>query len=538
MANPSPDPVQSPRNEVSAPCGVTVGLVLLTLVMGVIRYLPVLDEPWGRDPASGNGLWYQGQPVLNWVRLGFSKLHGIPMLGALPTEPPVGAIYAHHPPTVTWMVYGVVTVLGLSERSIRVLPIAFSALTGALLVLLAARWGTRCAATVALLWLVLPMSYVYGVMCNPEAPTLFFIVLTVVLHRRLRAARPSNYGLVILAHFLAGQMDWEGHFTVPALGIYEIARPRGDRRLGRIAALAVTSLASAAVVLVIHGYFKLVSDHQYELLASGAAIPGVRLNSIAHYFAEGLGNARTVARASVTPDVPFTVSYWLRAHGTRAVELFTWPAAIMTAAGLVLTFVRRTDPLWLGTALLVPGILNIVVFSHHSTEHDYWQYYAAPGVVLLTVEVLRRMRPALVVWGLLLAIGVFSALRIHERMTADRTDDDRNLAAELDRFLEPDEILVVDVRFIPATFYARHWLLAEVSSAEVWEHMAALTTLKKAGRITRPLSFLIVPVGKPPPLEDLERYGTLQRLEAVEVQQRFPTIARVYSGPIWFLRPG
>lgn len=513
-------------------------LFALTAIFGAIRYLPVIDEPWGRDPSSGNGLWYQGQPVLNWVRLGFSKLHGIPMLAALPTEPPVGAIYAHHPPTVTWMVYGVVSALGLSERSIRVLPIGFSSLAGAFLVLLSARWGTRSAAIAAFLWLVLPMSYVYGVMCNPEAPAVFFIVLTVVLHRWLRAARPSAYGLVLLAHFLAGQMDWEGHFTVPALGLYEIARPRGDRRLGRVAALAVTSLASAAVVFILHGYFRHVSDRQYQLLASGMPIPGFRIGSVLDYLADGLRNAWTVARASVVPEVKIPASDWLRIHGRRATELFTWPGAILTAAGVVLTFVRRTDSLWLGTTLLVPGVLNVVVFTQHSPAHDYWQYYATPGVVLLAAGVLRRTRPTILMWGLLLAIASFSALRVHERMTADRTDDDRNFAAELDRFLEPDEILVVDVRFIPVTFYARHWIVAEVSSTAVWEHMAALTALRKAGRITNPLSFLVVPVGQPPPLEDLARYGTLQRLEAAEVAQRFPTMARAYPGPIWFLRAG
>ena len=161
-------------------------LLAATVVLGVLRYWPVWDQPWGRDPASGNGHWYQGEPVRNWQRLGFGRLHGIPMLGALPTEPPAGFIYAHHPPTVTWMVNGVVSAFGLSERSIRMVPIFFSALTGGVLFWFASKWGTRSAIVAAILWLILPMSFVYGIMCNPEAPTLFWIVLTIALHDRLR----------------------------------------------------------------------------------------------------------------------------------------------------------------------------------------------------------------------------------------------------------------------------------------------------------------------------------------------------------------
>src|SRR6187200_3483808 len=101
-------------------------IVAAAIVLSVARYVPVIDDPWGRDPASGNGCWYSGQPVLNWIRLGFWNVRGMSMLGALPTRPPIGILYAHHPPLFNWTVYAVVQAFGFTERSFRLLPVVLT----------------------------------------------------------------------------------------------------------------------------------------------------------------------------------------------------------------------------------------------------------------------------------------------------------------------------------------------------------------------------------------------------------------------------
>ena len=304
-----------------------------------------------------------------------------------------------------------------------------------------------------------------------------------------------------------------------------------------MALLGLASLVSGVVVFCIHGYFSLVSDRAFDLVMAGTPLPAFSFGSLGSYLAAGARNALKVGSESVAPDAPVGIIEWLRWQVRSFTELFTWPAAIATILGAVLPGVRRTELGKAGVVLLVPGVLNIVVFSKHGAGHDYWQYYLLPGVVVVSTAVLHVIqRRRLLVVSFLLATAVFAGFRIHQRMTSDRSEDDRNLTRELDALLRhDDEVLVVDVRFVPLAFYSTHWVLAEASSGHSWEHIAGLAALKKAGRLARPLTFFVVPLGSAPPLGELAGYGTLETVEAPEVARRLPTLARFHSGPLWLL---
>ncbi len=368
-------------------------IALATALLAIARYLPVIDRPFGRDHASGNGLYYSGLPIKHWLRFGFDATHGTPLLAALPTDPPIGVVWAHHPPAFLWMTYPVVARVGFTERGFRVLPILLSALSGGLLVLIAGRSMTRVGVTVVgALWLVLPMSFVFGWMCNPEVATLFFILLTVLLHLTLRDRPPRLYSVVLAAHFLAGQMDWEGHFTVPALCLLECLRPRPDRRWGRVFAMAIVSVVSVAVVLVIHGFF--VDIDERAVASAYGSHEAVRSFSLAHvgeYLVRGFDVASTTARDASGAAVSSTASAWFGGQVEMLVRFFSWPVVIATAVGILFAAGRMTTSLAVGLAILVPGILNIVVFRSHAAQHDYWTWYLLPGAVLITGDLISRI---------------------------------------------------------------------------------------------------------------------------------------------------
>jgi hypothetical protein len=522
----------------ASPAPRLAALIAAVVLLGAARFAPFLSEPWGHDQASGNGAWYSGQPVRNWLRLGFAELRGMELLGALPTKPPVGQPYAHHPPLHNWLVYGIVSTFGFSERSFRILPMVASALTGGLVVLLVGtRCGTALAGLAGILWLTLPMSFFYGVMCNPEAPTVFFMVAAAWLHARLRTRSPLVYAPVLVAQFLAGQMDWEGHFLVPALLLYEALLPRGERRVGRVVALGVASLLSAAVALAFRGFYDVLGRQSLEILqAGGGQLPRFAAGSFFEYLVEGVrGAARTFTASAGASGVG--TGEWLRGQLSFATAMFTWPATIAAGLGVALALVRRSEMLALGLALLVPGLLNVVVFRNHAATHEYWLYYALPGVVVTTIEVARRLpwRPVLAT-GLVLAIAGASVHRIATTRTDGRTSEYRDLAAELDRFFErEDEILVLDVRFTATAFYTRHWSVAHSVSGRSWENVDEIAALTKAGLLRRPVTFLLVPLGTPPPLEELSRHGPIRTIHRPELTERLPTIARVHGGLVWTL---
>jgi hypothetical protein len=514
-------------------------LASVTFALGVARHAGTWDDPWGRDLASGNGAWYSGEPVRNWMRLGFGATRGIALLGALPTDPPIGVPYTHHPPLFNWTILAAVSALGFSEGSFRALPILLSSLSGALVALIALRRsGFWFAASAAILWLALPMSFVYGAMCNPEAATTCFMLLTVALHDRARHRPAGAWAPALAAHVVACQMDWEGHFTVPALLLYELTRPREDRRIGRVAALAVASVVSGAAVFAIQGWFLQTVDATPAAITGAGVLPACSLARLPDDLARGVRAAFETAGVALRGEPPAGAIAWLEQQRGYLGELFTWPALILVAAGIATAFVRLTDGLAMGIALLVPGLLNVLLFRRHAAAHDYWTYYMTAGVALTAAEALRILaRPRWIAAVVLAVIVVHSALRVREKIEEGRTNDYVRLASELDGLLlRDDEILVGDVRMIPATFYTRHWLVAEDRAGGSWEHAPAIAALKKAGRLPNPVTFLVVPMGGVPPLGELARQGTLHELDPPEVASRLPTLARFHGGAVWLLR--
>lgn len=517
-------------------------LVLLIVALGVARYVPFWDEPWGTSVGAINGAWYAGEPVRAWERFGFCATRGLPLLTALPTTPPGGDPYTHHPPLFPWTVYACVSCLGWSERAFRFFPSIAAALSGGLIVLLAARRrGPWLAAASGLLWLVLPMSFLYGLMCQPESATLFFILLTIVLHDRLRTARFAWYTLALVAQFLAGQMDWQGHFAIPVLLLWELRLPRGDRRLGRVIILGAASVFSAFVVITIHGFFVSTAGRAYEMVTRGIAgtTPGFDVLSIPEYLVRGIQNALVTAEGSVQAETQTTFGGWFAIQGRNLFDMFTWPAVVVVAVALVWAFFQRTEALLLGLVLLLPGVLNIVVFRLHAA-HEFWLYYSVPGFALVIPEILRLLFRRRILAVLVTAsIVAFSVYRVDERLAAWHTTDFRDAGRELDGLVDgDDDVVLCDVRFSMITFYMHHWTLARSLSIATLQE---IYELKQKGRIRKPLVFVVAAYEHKPWPEDLDsvlaRYGRVRRLGRDEVLARLPALARtVTPGPLWLVR--
>ena len=245
------------------------------------------------------------------------------------------------------------------------------------------------AAACGALWLALPMSFLFGSMCNPESATLFFMLLTFVLHDRLRAAPWPLYALPVASHFAAAQMDWQAHFAVPAIFVWELARRReGGPKIARVFVLGLASLAAAFTVVVLFGFFVDTALRAYALLKAGAGgeLPAFEVALAARYFSTGFHDAITTSAGSAAASPSF--ADWAAWQRENVATFFTWPAALLVAAGAALALVRRTPALVLGLVLLLPGLLNVVVFRSHA-KHEFWLWYATPGVAVVIAEVLR-----------------------------------------------------------------------------------------------------------------------------------------------------
>ena len=331
---------------------------------------------------------------------------------------------------------------------------------------------------------------------------------------------PGWYAVVVACHFVSAQIDWQGNFMVPALFLFELLQPKGTRRIGRVVMLGIASILSTGAVIVAHGFFLTVNGQSRAMVMSGAGgpAPAWELSRITDYAAAGIRNTLAMARGSIHAEAAIDVQGWFAAQGRNAVAMFTWPGALATAAGVAWFAVSRRRTLLPGVVLLVPGVLNIVLFRRY-WDHEFWPYHAAAGVAITTAELCRLLPWKFVGVAIVAGIVGFSAYGVHDRLESWRTNDYRDGARELDELLEnPDDILVCDGRASLLTFYMRHWVVAR-ATPESLDDVYAMT---KAGRIANPMVVLVIsdaslPRGASEVELALGRFGTVRGISADEV---------------------
>src|SRR5262249_30683673 len=156
-------------------------------------------------------------------------------------------------------------------------------------------------------------------MAGYEPGVLFFFLLGVVAHDSLRNRAVRGWWPALIPCFLAPQIDWQGCFLVPGILVYELLRPRGDRRGWR-------------VVL---------------LMGPVAVLPVLTVLAINVYWARGSVSSalqRLAGPARVAGTSSFTLAEWALKQVQYWIDLMTWPVAILAALGLVLSaFTARRD---------------------------------------------------------------------------------------------------------------------------------------------------------------------------------------------------
>jgi Dolichyl-phosphate-mannose-protein mannosyltransferase len=533
-------PVDDPAETRGPPKRWATVLAFGVVVLGLARHVPVLNLPWGSDLGSICSAFYYARSIGYWARFGFDELGWIPFLHLIPGSPPLGMPYLNHPPAFPWIAYAWTSAFGTSEAAFRALPSLFAALTGGLVVLLAARSGNKWSAALAgTLWLALPMTFLYGSMCNPESTTLFWMLLTFVLHLQLRASTWPAYLLVVGSQVVAAQLDWQAHFVVPALFLYEWSRPRADRRFGRVMLLAFASVLSAGIALALIGFLGDAAGRAFPPTGAGGALPAFEIGALGTYVKKGVLGTVATAAANVRGQVSPSVGAWFERQAIHVGSMFTWPAALAVFAAAVTRCFRRSEGLTVGLLLLVPGVLNVLVFRLHATNHEFWTYCAAPGVAILVPEVTRIVTKSwLGAAGWTLVIVAFAAPTIASRVHDLGTSRLEQVATEVAGLLErPSDVVVCDDRFAVVSYYSRHWTLpVENPLAEA----PGLVADKRAGRLHGSLVLLVADdaAARQPGFESvLANVDRATRIDADQARTRLPALSEsMGAGAWWVLR--
>lgn len=523
-------PAARPRRAAAA------ALAILTFAAGVLRYATEIDDPWDDSLASINGANYTGNIERAFRRAGFAELRGLPYLFVGPTtvRTEFDQPYVHHPPLFRALVHGAADVFGFDERGVRTLPVLAAAAAAALLALLTARTsGLFPAAGASAFFLACPMSWHYGWMANYEAVLLPLTLAGVGLHVLLRRRSVLLYLPVYVVFLAAAQVDWAGLFLGPALGIYELCRPKDDRRLNRVVAMIPLGALSVAGVVAHLAWAreKPFGDAFRDLLttATHAATgdPHVLLN---------LGPPR------------FTTRSWLETIGGHWVSLWTWGGVAAAVAGVLLFAWRRavrgdatTAVAW---ALLTPALLNVLLFRQAAFVHEFWCFAALPFVTLSVAEILRgagRLRGL----ALLLALALVSfcvARTVEIRTAQERTvGGPKALAAEINRLAGKDDVLLTQADLGQASFYVDAWVTRPMAGPFAPALLLpSVANLVRSGALRVKRAVVLLPdriteagaaeAGQIGLIEDVARLGTVTRYAPAEFAEKFPVMSGMLLG--------
>jgi hypothetical protein len=447
----------------TSPAARFFGIALLLAAIGLFTALASIDVdgPWEGGFRGANGGFYHGNFVKHWMKYGIDYTRGGCVLKSVPVDPPRVIYDFHHAPTYPLCLLPTVSLLGLSERSLRIAAFLLAVPALVFLWLCARRLSDPTTAGVAsFLFAASPMAGFFGPMVNADGGVLTLSLFTVWCWLRERenptlARRTATF----FGIFATALMDWAGYWTGPALALLALLGPNRKADFLRVLRLA----PAAVLALVAFGI------HTGWILNGGAwtlDIPKLFVHEMIHLVNAGPRptRRRTSSSRRRCGDSPSPGS----AFGS-----FSWPPRPSCRA----SHRRRSGRCALyGIALLLPGLLHAVAFPRNLVIHDFWILHALPGLSLLAAVALTavlRTRLGVPAGGAALAVmlglmGWNGAERTIDAIAENRTITHVKNARLIRETIGPADTVATSEAFDVETFYLDNFLFPHVKTPEAF----------------------------------------------------------------------
>jgi len=403
-------------------------LFLLGLILGLAALARAyeFDRPWALGDHNGWGGAFYSNIARNYLRYGYAATRLAPVVttGEVPVERHV--YYLTHPPFIGLSVSLTFRVLGESEWAARLVPLAFSVGSVALVYLLGAGlWSSALGLLGAGFAALVPMGIVYGAHVDPQGPPLTFFALAMA-----EAYRRGSWTGALAALLLGSGFDWPVHYMSGLLAAHALLTGGSRRAL----LLPFASLVLAGGFLL---YARRIAPRPEQNYLGASAI-----QSFSFWSGRSVDPRRIPGYRLREPGA----AQWLERLGGYYGELFTLPLAALSVIGLGVALARRQAGMLL--VLLAWGSLHVLLFPMGAYVHDYWSDYLTPGLSLSaalgSVAIYRRLgapfRPALATLALGALFVYWSFLGIG-RIERSR-ENQALLGTTLHRLLASDEGLL------------------------------------------------------------------------------------------------
>ena len=445
---------------------VELALVALALAAAVAAGLHDLGRPWDGDLRGMIVSMDTHRFVHNHLELGLAKTRGG---GVTFVDPLNGApyFYGNHPATTPLLLLPFAALFGDREDTLRVAATLLWLPAVLALWRLARRWlAPPAPGAAALLLATLPVNVAWGPCPHLELvvlPALLLAALAFV--RQLERPGPGRALALGLAVVFSGLTDWPGLFVVPLLLGLAAAWP--ERRRALLLALRVAPLPLVSLALI---HVHTVAFHrrqdiglQYWLALFGAT----------HGFVVDLKTFMATHLA-----------YLLDGLGPLVLALATLGAVLSLRAGGA----GRRRVVAAG-ALMIPGLLNVLLFRHHAVIHPFWGMFGTAGVALLAaapctgalgaeaggVRAGGRRPSGLAAGAALAFVLVAAGLGLRSgfaAMDAWRGNELHELGRLLDERFERGDVVASPVELAAADIYVRATLISPVATPEALDALA------------------------------------------------------------------
>lgn len=321
-----------------------------------------------------NGGYYFGPFARNWSRIGWSELRGVPLGSYGLQDASFGLPYLNHPPLFAWM-----SGLGSSEWMIRLPSVIGHVLTGLLLFVIAKpSFGFLRSTIAGIIVVAVPATHVHG-NCTYESVVVPAGLATAWLVRWVATCSnpwiPIRAAALLLTGIAGLWLDWAYAFWLGSSAVASDYRNFKQRTLVW-ALICAAGLIGVATIFVWRSWAVCAPVLKTCSAAQSAALP-----------------------MSAIIDRPELFEALRQMELTVGIAL-GWPMVLCSLLCLPFLFWRN----WrFGLLLLMPGVINTVVFWKHAVSHEMYWIHFVPLIALSCVSV-RSLR---LHWcgGLGIAIG-------------------------------------------------------------------------------------------------------------------------------------
>jgi 4-amino-4-deoxy-L-arabinose transferase-like glycosyltransferase len=330
------------------------------LLVATLARAYAIDRPWAFGDHNGWGGAFYSNIARNYLRYGYraTRLAPVVTTGEVPVERHV--YYLTHPPLIGLSVSLAFRVFGENEWSARLVPLAFSVGSVALVYLIGSGlWSAGVGLLAASFAALLPAGIVYGAHVDPQGPPVTFFSLAM-----LEAYRRGNLAAALGALVVGAGFDWPVHYMAGLLAAHALISKKTGLTL-------VLPLASLVLVAGFFSYARRVAPRQEQNYLGVGAV-----ESYSFWSGREVDPRRIPGHRLREPGA----GEWLVRLGGYYRDLFTLPLLLAAAGGLGVALARREAGRLL--LLLGWGALHVVLFPMGAYVHDYWSDYLSPGLAL------------------------------------------------------------------------------------------------------------------------------------------------------------